>query len=474
MSPGKSPVLPDRAERWLRLPVAFVLLAAVATADYLSGYEVRLAILYLAPIALATWVAGLAAGAGFAVAATLLWLVSFRAHHPYDEEWFYFWEGAVLLLGFLVLAWVVSRLRRALHQADERFYLVLENMPSAVFAVAERDDRILYANPATRRLLGLEPSMAANGVLTAMQAEAELPPDADPSLPSGSADVRIVWHTDSGRWFHWQRQSLPWGHRPDVRLHVLTDISTQKSAEQLRDQHSLLLHQATQLATSAEIASSLAHEINQPLMVIATYTDACRRLLDSATPDLDEVADVLKKCHAQAVRAATIIDRLRDFIRGRQHRAAACDLRSMLREVLDLLRPRFEAAGIAVDTHRVAGGILVLVDRVLVQQVLINLIRNALDAMADMPADRRKLELETEAPVDGRVALVVADYGIGLGDDVRDRMFTPFFSTKPAGLGLGLAISRSVAEGQGGALTAANRPEGGAAMRLILPMVPVP
>lgn len=476
MSPGNgvnalSPSISRGADRWLRLPWAVALLALIAVADYSSGYEVRLSILYLVPIAMATWAAGIRAGVALSVAATLCWVASFHSHHLYDDDLFYFWEAGILLSGFLVLVWVLSELRRALAQADDRFTRVLENMSSAVLVAAEQEERVLYTNSAARELLGAPGAILPGGFLSSLIAEAPDVTGESAGGPPPQEDARVVRHAASGRWFLWQRQSLPWGDRSDVRLHVLTDISAQKAAEQLRGQHSLLLQRAAQLATSSEIATSLAHEINQPLMVIATYTDACQRLLGNPAPDLAEVAGVMRKCHAQAVRAATIIDRLRDFIRGRQHQPAVGDLLSILREALDLLRPRFESAGVSVDTHQVAPGILVLVDRVLVQQILINLIQNALDAMAGIPPARRKLELWTDTPEDGRVGLQIADGGIGLPDEVRERMFEPFFSTKPDGLGLGLAICRSVAEAQGGSLDAGNRPEGGTVVRLVLPLV---
>jgi C4-dicarboxylate-specific signal transduction histidine kinase len=204
-------------------------------------------------------------------------------------------------------------------------------------------------------------------------------------------------------------------------------------------------------------------------MVIATYTDACQRLLTAPNPDHGEIIGVLGKCHGQAVRAASIIERLREFIRQRQHQPAPWVVKAMVGEALEVSRPLLEEAHVVVDNSQVSNDLIVVADRVLLVQVLANLVRNAIDAMQGVPMDTRRLSISAAATTDGSVLISVADRGCGLGSLPIDDMFAPFVTTKGQGLGLGLAISRSVAESHQGSLWATDNPDGGAIFHLSIP-----
>ena len=445
------------------------LILVVAAADYATGYEVRLSILYLVPIAIVAWAAGMQMGVAAAALSSVLWLFSFRTQHFYLHPGYYFWEATVILMGFLAVAWLTAKLHLALGQADERFFSVLEEMHAAVFVADERRDEIVYANSEMIRLAGGIEGLAASTF------EQQFIPDATgfggPSRHSvergfSSGTVR---DQRTGRWYLIQIGPIPWGSNPNVRLKVLTDITEQKDAELLREKHLEIMHQAARHATLAETASTLAHEINQPLMVIATYTDACQRLLNAPDPDLGEIAAALAKCHSQAVRAASIIERLRDFIRQRQHQPSQCDARAVMSEAIDMMRPLLDEEKTVVDFAQADPGPVIVADRILLTQVMVNLIHNAVDAMREIAPESRKLSVTVSSNESGEILFSVADRGPGLGDTSVEEILSPFFTTKTDGLGLGLAICRTVAEAHGGRLWAASNPGGGTIFCLSIP-----
>lgn len=447
---------------------AGALIVLVAAADYATGYELRLSILYLPPIALATWTAGATAGAVAAAVASLCWLFSFHSAHFYAHEGYYFWEGVVMLTGFLAVVLLLARLRRALSQADERFGRVLEEMHAAAYVIDEQREELLYANPEMMRLIP-KPTAA-----TVRWFEDQLERDPAPadslSAQAGQGFVTdIVRERQSGRWYLMQAGTIPWGSALGVKLKLVTDITQQKTTDALRQKHLEVLHQTARLSTLAEIASTLAHEINQPLMVIATYTDACQRLLETPDFNREEVFAALGKCRTQASRAADIIERLRDFIRQRQHRPESCDANAIATEAADMVRTLLAEARLILDISLACPAPLLMADRTLLIQVLVNLLHNAIDAMQGTADESRHLSLAVSLQGSDEVLFSVTDRGSGLNEKQTDNLFVPFFTTKSAGLGLGLAICRSVAEAHGGRLWAEPNPDGGAVFRLAIP-----
>ena len=448
--------------------MAILAIAAVGIADYLTGYSMRLSPLYLAPITVAAWVGGTRIGVAMAVVASLLWLFSFRSEHLYLNHGFYIWEALGMLSGFVVVVWLVVRLHKALSQADERFVRVLEEMRAAVYVADEQRDAFLYANPEMYRLnCGIEQLTPSR---FEQQFAGETSANGSPeNQPGNGFASRNLKNSRTGRWYLLQEGAIPWGTERGVKLKVLTDITEQKNSQRMREMHTEIVHQSSRLTTLAEIASTLAHEINQPLMVIATYTDACQRLLASPHPDHGEIIAVLRKCHDQAVRAASIIERLREFIRQRQHAPAPWLVKTLIGEALAVSRPMLEETLIRIDDSQVNRDLLVVADRILLVQALANLIRNAIDAMQSVAQDQRMLTISTTTTAEGSVVISVADRGPGLSTLPNEEIFAPFYTTKDQGLGLGLAISRSVAESHEGRLWATDNPQGGAIFHLSIP-----
>lgn len=248
-------------------------------------------------------------------------------------------------------------------------------------------------------------------------------------------------------------------------LHDLTQH--QWTQARLQELQSELVH-ISRLGAMGEMASALAHELNQPLGAIANYTNGCRRLL--AHPDPEAVArtrEALDRTAEQALRVGQIIRRLREFV-----------ARGETEKRIEPVTPLIEEAGALALVGAGEQGITarfaldprvgaVLADRVQVQQILVNLIRNAREAM--LQSARRELSVETLAVGANSVEIAVSDTGPGIAPEVADRLFQPFVTTKPGGMGVGLSICRSIVEAHGGRLTAERNRAGGATFRLTLP-----
>lgn len=219
--------------------------------------------------------------------------------------------------------------------------------------------------------------------------------------------------------------------------------------------------QVSRLATIGEMAAGVAHELNQPLTAIANYAQACDRLLARPAANLEDIHTALREIAAQAVRAGDILRRLRSLARSQPMRREPADINAVIEEILDLLTADARA-------HR---GILrfepapalppVSVDSVQLQHVIVNLVRNGLEAQSDAAAETRELSVRTGLRAGGEVEIAICDNGPGLSPQALERLFDPFFSTKADGTGLGLAISNTVVRAHDGSLVhQPNQPRG--------------
>ncbi len=219
-----------------------------------------------------------------------------------------------------------------------------------------------------------------------------------------------------------------------------------------------------------EMASTLAHELNQPLSAIASYVQGCRRML----PELDDgvagrMREAIDETARQSLRAGEIIRHLREFVTHGETTRQPEDLHRLIEEAAALALAGTRDLGVhtAFEFGKCVGK--VLVDRVQIQQILVNLIRNALDAMRD--SEVRELTVTTQAMRDGMVAVEVADSGSGVSPDVASQLFKPFITTKPGGMGIGLSISKRIVEAHGGDLAMHDNDKGGATFRFTLPAI---
>ena len=234
----------------------------------------------------------------------------------------------------------------------------------------------------------------------------------------------------------------------------------------LHEVQSELLH-ISRLSTMGEMASTLAHELNQPLAAIANYLQGSRRLLkDSPDTRAPLILDALDKAAEQAVRAGDVIQRLRDFVaRGETERRIE-SIKKLLEEASALALVAAKEKSVRVSFELDPAVDLVLVDKIQVQQVLLNLLRNAIEAMES--SDRRELAVTTAPAGDGMMTIDVADTGCGIAPEIAPRLFLPFVTTKRQGMGIGLSISRTIIELHGGQMTVQPNPGGGTIFRFTL------
>ncbi len=240
----------------------------------------------------------------------------------------------------------------------------------------------------------------------------------------------------------------------------------QERERRLHEVQSELLH-VSRLSTMGEMASTLAHELNQPLAAIANYLQGSRRLLqDSPDKRAPLILDALEKAAEQAVRAGDVIQRLRDFVaRGETERRIE-SIKKLVEEASALALVAAREKAVRVNFALDPGIDLVLVDKVQVEQVLLNLLRNAIEAMES--SAQRELSVATVPEADDMIAVDVADTGPGIAPEIAPKLFLPFVTTKRQGMGIGLSISRTIIEAHGGQLTVRPNPGGGTVFRFTL------
>ncbi len=230
------------------------------------------------------------------------------------------------------------------------------------------------------------------------------------------------------------------------------------------------LTHVSRLATMGEMAAGIAHELNQPLTAIASYAQACDWLLARGSTDTAEIRDALQQITAQGLRAGEIIRRLRNLARTPDTQRVLTDCNGLVEELRGLALTDARVHNARLEMELAANLPHVLVNRVEIQQVVLNLVRNAIEALESVPPERRDIILRTAAGPEETVEISVIDTGPGVDQKIVDRLFSPFVTTKPAGAGLGLAISRSIVEAHKGTLR--YRPQqvaGGACFMLRLP-----
>jgi len=252
------------------------------------------------------------------------------------------------------------------------------------------------------------------------------------------------------------------------RISVVRDITERKRAEQALQESQAALARVARIATMGELTASIAHEINQPLTAVATNASASLRWLGVQPPNLAEARQAMANAMNEADRASGVIQRLRTLLQKTSPELRPLDVNEVIREVLALAHRELITGGVAVRTELATDLPVVLGDRVQLQQVLLNLVMNAIDAMITIKDRPRFLVIKSSSDSE-EVLVEVQDSGKGLDPQQASRIFDSFFTTKPDGIGMGLSISRSIVEAHGGRLQATPGSSQGAVFQLILP-----
>jgi two-component system sensor histidine kinase DctS len=247
----------------------------------------------------------------------------------------------------------------------------------------------------------------------------------------------------------------------------ILDITDRKRAEELNRQQQEKLETSARLATMGEISSMLAHELNQPLAAISSYTAGALNVLaragegDGAPLDAGMLKRALEQANTQARRAGQIIRSVHEFVKKREPRRETVAIPNVVDGIRALIELQARQSYVALHVDVPPDLPPVLADRVLIEQVLLNLTRNAIEAMQAIDPERRVLRITAHTGEQGQVAVSVIDNGHGIPPEVAERLFSPFFSTKAEGMGMGLSICRTAIEFHGGTLTHADNPGGG-------------
>ena len=368
-----------------------------------------------------------------------------------------------------------KRVRVELERAHERFVTVIDGLDTAVHVADVSSGEILFANRAFQNIFGFNTVGRDSALVTAA---CRPPPEAfsrDPaSLSSEELPCEIfdgeIQHALSGHWYHLHERAIRWVDGRTVRVQIAADITDRKHIDEVNLQQQKRLEQTSRLITMGEMASSLAHELNQPLSAIANYCAGCVKRMQAGNYRFEDLLAAMQKAADQAERAGKIIRRMRDMVRKSDPVRQPISFGELIDEARAFADIEAQRTGTQISVNLPENLPKIMVDRIMIEQVLLNLVKNGIEAMSSVPVERRRLSIEAH-PVDDRMLEVsVTDQGHGLADEDVEKIFTPFYTTKPEGMGIGLAICRSIIEFLQGRLWVEPRREGGTVFRFTVPI----
>jgi len=373
----------------------------------------------------------------------------------------------------------LQRSMDALLESEYRWRALFEHSPVGI-ALVEASGQIRVTNPAFQNMLGYSREEIRHCSLL------KITPEEDQATMQARI-TRLV--AGEVRDYHLQRRyqrrdgGVVWANTsvsvipatqttPHMLVVVAEDITEGKRAAEALAKAQNELARVARVSTLGELAASIAHEVNQPLAAVVTNASACLRWLDAQPPDSDEAEAAVQRIVRDAKRASDVIARIRGFLRRGELDPAPVDVEDVIAEVIELVQSDARAQGVSIRHIRVIDLPAVQVDRVQLQQVILNLVMNALEAMAPAEAGPRRLEVGAcrQAARDA-VQVDVRDNGIGIAAQDREHIFDAFHTTKPQGMGMGLAISRSIIETHGGRLWATPNADRGETFHFSLPTV---
>ena len=367
-----------------------------------------------------------------------------------------------------------KRIRDQLSASHERFTTVLEGLDAAVSVLSVQQGELLFANRSYRLWFGADPkghALLASSSLSlpylpsaqdsedAVDSLSGLPTE---SLTANGADPREVYVDTLKKWFDVRSRYLQWTDGRLAQMLIATDITSRRRIEEQAAQQAEKAQVTSRLVTMGEMASSVAHELNQPLTAITNYCNGMVSRVRADTIVKDDLVAALQKTARQAERAGQIIHRIRAFVKRSEPQRQNAEARAIIDDAVELAGIELRRRNVALTTYVAKRLPALYCDPILIEQVVLNLLKNAAEAIdsAQLPPTRRQIELRVvpryTADEGGVIEFSVTDRGPGVREDVLARMYEAFFSTKADGLGIGLALCRSIVESHRGRMRALN------------------
>ena len=368
-----------------------------------------------------------------------------------------------------------KRARVELERAHERFVTVIDGLDTAVHVADVETGEILFANRAFQNIFGFnavgrdsaQVTAACRPLPTALYcAPTHLSAD---ELPCELFDGELQ-HMLSGHWYQVHERAIRWTDGRTVRVQIAADITDKKHIDEVNLQQQKRLEQTSRLITMGEMASSLAHELNQPLSAIANYCAGCVKRMQAGNYRFEDLLAAMQKAGEQAERAGKIIRRMRDMVKKSDPKCLPVSLQELIDETRAFADIEAQRSGTQIAVRIPENLPRIVVDRIMIEQVLLNLVKNGIESMGDIPFDRRHLSIQARVLDERMLEIAVADQGHGLPEEDVERIFAPFYTTKPDGMGIGLAICRSIIEFHQGRLWVEAGRDGGTIFRFTVPI----
>ena len=513
-----------QSQVWLFIH-ALAILIAIGVADYLTGDELALDPFYAIPILLAVWFGNTNHAIVITVLCAFTWWWADWVSHVYSSEWIGIWNAIVRLMFFslVMLAGVLLKQQRhsmrarlellerslrseaASRESEARFRILADTAPVMVWMSSTDMLSNFFSKPwleFTGRTMEQE---LGNGWLEGVHAEdlqrcletygsnfnASRPFTMEYRLRRADGEYRWVlesgvprYNTPEGEFAGYIGSCIDITSRRQAELELARQRNELKRAnEQLQSeiaereaaQEGLTRAQGqiariARITTMGELAASIAHELNQPLGSIVISGDACLRWLAAKPSNLEEVRQAVESIIRDGTRASAVLVRIRGLLRRGERLRERLDINDVIREVIALLDGELRRNGASLRTDLPENLPPVVVDRVLLQQVILNLMMNAIEAVRPLRDRTRVLHIRTEEQLSGNIVVFVQDSGVGVDPEHSRRIFEAFYTTKAEGVGMGLTISRSIIEAQGGRLWAVANDGPGSTFCFTLPI----